>query len=53
MDHDDWTSDDLIGKTIIDLEDRWFDDTWQVKGPPTRVHTHVPSGGRRPRAFDL
>lgn len=25
MDKDDFFSDDLIGKTVIDLEDRWFD----------------------------
>lgn len=30
-DHDMLTSDDLIGKTIIDLEDRWFDSRWQVQ----------------------
>ena len=35
MDHDDWTSDDLVGRTVIDLEDRWFDDTWQGLGEAT------------------
>ena len=33
MDHDDFTSDDLIGRTVIDLEDRWFDvQGWQAEG---------------------
>ena len=32
MDKDDWSSDDLIGRTVIDLEDRWFDATWQQLG---------------------
>ncbi|CAN0253197.1 unnamed protein product, partial [Discosporangium mesarthrocarpum] len=30
MDYDLLTSDQLIGRTIIDLEDRWFDQRWQV-----------------------
>ena len=25
-------SDDLIGRTVIDLEDRWFDARWQALG---------------------
>ena len=25
-------SDDLIGRTVIDLEDRWFDARWQKMG---------------------
>ena len=29
MDYDDLTSDDLIGYTIIDLEDRYFNTTWR------------------------
>ena len=28
-DYDDLMSDDLIGETVIDLEDRFFDSTWQ------------------------
>lgn len=30
MDYDDIGSDELIGRTVIDLEDRWFDQRWQV-----------------------
>jgi hypothetical protein len=37
MDKDDIGSDDLIGKTIIDLEDRWFDKRWQELGAENRV----------------
>jgi len=36
-DYDDWTSDDLIGKTVIDLEDRWFDERWKKLGMENRV----------------
>lgn len=32
MDRDSIGSDDLIGKTVIDLEDRWFDGRWQNLG---------------------
>jgi len=32
MDKDTIGSDDLIGKTVIDLEDRWFDGRWQNMG---------------------
>lgn len=28
--------DDLIGKTTIDLEDRWFDNRWQIEGRENR-----------------
>jgi hypothetical protein len=31
-DYDSVTFDDLIGKTVIDLEDRWFDPRWQALG---------------------
>lgn len=39
MDKDDWTADDLIGRTVIDLEDRWFDATWQALGQQTKCDT--------------
>lgn len=29
-DYDDIGGDELIGRTVIDLEDRWFDQRWQV-----------------------
>ena len=32
MDKDNFFSDDVIGKTVIDLEDRWFDHRWQKMG---------------------
>jgi len=31
-DHDRFTGDDFIGETVIDLEDRWFDEDWQKLG---------------------
>lgn len=31
MDYDLIGRDDLIGGTVIDLEDRWFDTRWQVR----------------------
>lgn len=37
MDKDDIGSDDLIGKTVIDLEDRWFDGRWQKLGRQNRI----------------
>ena len=37
MDKDTIGSDDLIGSTIIDLEDRWFDQRWQEMGREFRV----------------
>jgi hypothetical protein len=32
MDKNDFRSDALIGRTVIDLEDRWFDSRWQEYG---------------------
>lgn len=37
MDKDTIGSDDLIGRTIIDLEDRWFDGRWQKLGRENRI----------------
>lgn len=34
-------SDVLIGRTVIDLEDRWFDSRWQAEGKENVV---LPSG---------
>ncbi|CAM9569100.1 unnamed protein product [Phaeothamnion confervicola] len=36
MDYDDIGSDELIGRTVIDLEDRWFDQRWQAMGMENR-----------------
>ena len=34
-DHDDIVSDDMIGETIIDLENRYFSNKWRkIKNPP-------------------
>lgn len=41
MDKNDFRSDVLIGKTIVDLEDRWFDQRWQNEGIDNVV---LPSG---------
>jgi hypothetical protein len=41
MDKNDFLSDVLIGKTTIDLEDRWFDARWQAEGEENVV---LPSG---------
>jgi hypothetical protein len=32
MDADTFGSDDMIGRTVVDLEDRWFDERWQLLG---------------------
>merc|ERR1711871_709362 len=37
MDKDHIGGDDLIGKTIIDLEDRWFDSRWQDWGEDNMI----------------
>jgi hypothetical protein len=47
MDHDDIGSDDVIGTTVIDLEDRWFDARWQEIG---RENRQLP-GGEDPTAI--
>jgi hypothetical protein len=41
FDHDFIGSDDLIGETVIDLEDRWFDNKWQAIGSENKID---PSG---------
>ena len=45
MDKDIIGTDDLIGKTTIDLEDRWFDGRWQEWGKENRV-TEVGDSGQ-------
>jgi uncharacterized membrane protein len=35
MDYDTFGTDDLIGRTVVDLEDRWFDQRWQDLGTDT------------------
>jgi len=37
FDYDDFGSDDLIGRTVIDLEDRWFDKRWVAMGQGKEV----------------
>lgn len=39
MDNDLIGSDDVIGRTVIDLEDRWFDNRWQQIGRESRIET--------------
>ena len=49
MDKDDFgsISDDLIGKTVIDLEDRWFDSRWQELGMENMITPSEDGKGRR------
>jgi hypothetical protein len=49
MDYDLIGSDDLIGKTVIDLEDRWFDKRWQKLG---EEFENVAEGRYRPRPIE-
>jgi len=42
MDYDFFGSDDLIGKTVVDLEDRWFDQRWQRMG----IENKIPDVGK-------
>merc|ERR1711871_865607 len=54
MDKDTVGSDDLIGRTVIDLEDRWFDKHWQKLGEENMVSTPDAGddGGQRQPAQD-
>lgn len=38
LDKNDFRPDKLIGQTIIDLEDRWFDARWQKQGEENQVN---------------
>ena len=37
LDYDRLTANDLIGRTVIDLEDRWFDESWRALGAEFEV----------------
>ena len=54
MDKDTIGSDDLIGRTVIDLEDRWFDKHWQKLGEENMVSAPDAGddGGQRQTAQD-
>ena len=41
MDKNTFSSDALIGKTVIDLEDRWFDARWQALGIDNRYRLYI------------
>ncbi len=36
LDHKGWGTDELIGRTLVDLEDRWFDPKWQAIGAESK-----------------
>ena len=49
MDKNDFQSDALIGSTVIDLEDRWFDGRWQMEGDENKVLPSSVGSSETPR----